>query len=305
MPEAARMLLPATRIEIDLGVVRNNLRAIRRMAGARKVIAVVKGDAYGHGAAAVARTAEAEGADYIAAGNLDEAIAIRGAGITAPILVLGSLTVDAAAEVVRHTLIASVDDTRAADALAGAAHAPQPVWIKVDCGFGRYGVALPQALAFIRAVADKPQLRLDGIYTHLPFSDEPGRAWAARQTAAFRALVAALERAAMRFPVVQATASPGLLCGFDDDTAVAAGHLLYGLDPLRPDSGINAHFSGFRPALHRIVTILVHRTQRLEGETAAGYLRHCRGPLGIVPVGLTHGYRPAVGAAFMIVRGTQ
>ncbi len=303
MPEAARMPIPATRIEIDLGAVRNNLRAIRQMAGARKVVAVVKGDGYGHGAAAVARMAEAEGTDYIAAGNLDEAIAIRAAGITAPILVLGNLTPDAAAEVARHALIASVGEMRAADALARAARAPQPVWIKVDCGFGRYGVALPQAEAFIRAVADKPQLRLDGIYTHLPFSDEPGRTWAARQTAAFRALVVALERGGMRFPVVQATASPGLLCGFADDAAVATGHLLYGLDPLRPDSSINAHFSDFRPALHRIVTMLVHRTQRLEGEASAGYLRNCRGPLGIVPVGLTHGYRPAVGAAFMIVQG--
>jgi alanine racemase len=217
--------------------------------------------------------------------------------------VLGSLAPDAATEVVRHRLIASVDDRRAADALARAANAPQAVWIKVDCGFGRYGVALPEAEAFIRAVADNPRLKLEGIYTHLPFADAAGREWAVRQTAAFRDLVAALEHAAIRFPVVQATASPGLLCGFGGDTAVATGHLLYGLNPLRAGSDTNVDFSALRLALRRVVTRLVHRTHRLQGDAAASYLRQSVGPLGTVPIGLCHGYRPAVGGAFMIVRG--
>jgi alanine racemase len=303
MHEAAPTRLPATRLEIDLDAIRSNLRTIRRMAGGRRVIGVIKADAYGHGASPIAPTLVNEGVDYLAAGSIDDAVNVRGAGVAAPILVLGSLAPDAAAEVVRHRLIASIDDTPAADALESAASAPQPVWIKVDCGFGRYGVALPEAEAFIHAIAERPRLKLEGIYTHLPFSDAAGRAWAVRQTAAFRDLLAALERAAIRFPVVQATASPGLLCGFGDDAAVATGHLLYGLNPLRPDGGAHVDVSAFRPALRRIVTRLVHRTHRLHGDAAANYLRQSAAPLGIVPIGLTHGYRPAVGDAFMIVRG--
>jgi alanine racemase len=175
----------------------------------------------------------------------------------------------------------------------------------VDCGFGRYGVGLGEAAPFIRAVAAKPSLKLDGIYTHLPFSDRPGCEWAARQTIAFWDVVAGLGREGIRFDVVQATASPGLLCGFVGDGAVAAGHLLYGMNPLREHSGIETDFSGFRPALRRVVTRLVHRTHGLPGDAAAGYLRHCRGPLGSVPIGLAHGYHPAVGEAFMIVRGAR
>ena len=288
MPEAARMLLPATRIEIDLGVVRNNLRAIRRMAGARKVIAVVKGDAYGHGAAAVARTAEAEGADYIAAGNLDEAIAIRGAGITAPILVLGSLTVDAAAEVVRHTLIASVDDTRAADALAGAAHAPQPVWIKVDCGFGRYGVALPRALASLwrRGPGESPSSGSMGSDTHLRSPTNRGALGPLGKFPCPSRLLLAGRAGTCCYASPcgggDGRKLPGFPCGSRRRDRRCSGPLaIWKLDCCGPISGIKLDIPPvFAPCFTVLLRVLADETEPLEGETVPGYLRHSPGSVG-------------------------
>src|SRR4051812_32909873 len=86
MPEAVPTRLPVTRLEIDLDAIRSNLRTIRRIAGGRKVVGVIKADGYGHGALAVAQALANEGVDYLAAGSIDEAVSVRGAGIAAPIL---------------------------------------------------------------------------------------------------------------------------------------------------------------------------------------------------------------------------
>ena len=290
------------RLEIDLDAVVANYREVVRRAGGRAIVAVVKGDAYGHGAIEVARALSGAGATLLAAGSLDEAIAIGAAGVTTPLLVLGSVAAEAAPVFVRHNLIASVDDEAGADALARAADRPTPVWVKVDCGFGRYGIGLGAARDFIRGVAARPSLRLQGIYTHLPFADQQGRDWAMQQTRRFQELVATLAAEKIRFDIVQATASPALLTGCPGDDAVAVGHLLYGMNPLA-DPGFD--MAPFRPALRGLVTRLAHRGDRLAGEQAAPYLRGGSGPLGVVPIGLVHGYRPVDPAAFMVVRGVR
>ena len=292
-------------LEIDLAAVRANYRAICRQAAGRTVIAVIKGDAYGHGAVAVARTLEAAGVKVLAAGSVEEAIAVRRAGVTAPLLVLGSVEPEAAGEFVRHDLIASLDDRAGAEALARAAGGRAPVWIKVDCGYGRFGVAAHAAADFVRDVADRLALNVRGIYTHLPFADAAGRDWAIRQTRAFDTLVSTLQREGRRFDVVQTTASPGLLSGFDACGDVAAGQLLYGMDPAGGGLDSGETMRRYLPALRAVRTRLVHLGARLAGEQAAGYLRECRGPLGVVPIGLCHGYRPMAKHAFMLVRGSR
>ena len=293
------------RMTIDLGIVAANFGEVRRRLGPRrKIIGTLKGDAYGHGAVPVARILVGLGVDLLASGNLREAIALRRAGIAAPVVLLGAQLAAAIPDIVANDLIPTLDDPRAAAALSRAARSPLPVFVKVDGGFGRFGVPLAEAAAFVAAGAARPMLTVAGLYTHLPFADAPGRDWARGRTAAFDALASALAARGLAIPVVQSLASPGLLAGLKDGgTAVAVGHLLYGLSPVGDELGRATAVDRFRPVLRAIKARLIHVGERPPGEAAAPYLRHCRGSIGVVSIGIQHGYRPALGAAHMLIGG--
>lgn len=291
--------------QIDLGAIARNLEAIRRRAGPnRRIIAVLKADGYGHGAIAIARSLADRSVDYFAIGSIEEAIAIRRVTST-PVLLLGSLDPAVCPLIVEHGIVASLDNRPAAEALSRAASGRQvDVFVKVDCGFGRFGVALSGAASYIKSVAALAGIRLAGVYTHLPFSDESGRAWAASQGHAFENLIDGLARDGLRIPLTQISASPWVSSGLADrQNAVAAGHLLYGLQPV--NSRLSIEIDGIRPALLSIVSHLVHIGERLPSLEAAPYLRGGIGLLGVVPIGISHGYRPVPGEAFMIIGGVR
>ncbi|MBI1773869.1 MAG: alanine racemase [Proteobacteria bacterium] len=292
-------------MEIDLGAIGRNLHEIRRILGPqRKIVAALKADAYGHGAVAAAQVLAASGADYLAVGSVEEAAIVRGAGIDAPIVLLGNSLPEAAGEIVRLGVIASLEERALAMALAASARNPIPVFVKVDGGFGRFGVPLSAAAPFIRFVAAEPRLRLEGLYTHLPFSDAAGRSWAERQCHAFEALVAELAQQGLRPPVTQAMASPALLTGLGDDlNASTVGHLLFGLMPVARE--LHAGPTAFAPALLSVRTRLVHLGTPLPAGQSAGYLKGRSGPLGVVPIGIQHGYRPQLGTAAMLLGGKR
>jgi alanine racemase len=291
--------------QIDLGAIGQNFDAIRRRAGpSRRIIAVLKADGYGHGAVAIATSLADRSVAYFATGSIEEAIAIKRATSTA-VLLLGSLDPVACPLIVEHGIVATLDNLPAAEALSLATGGRQmDVFVKVDCGFGRFGVALSGAASYIKAVAALPGIRLAGVYTHLPFSDASGRAWAASQGHAFETLIDGLARDGLRIPLTQISASPWLSTGLSDrQNAVAAGHLLYGLQPV--NSRLSIAIDGIRPALRSIVSHLVHIGERLPGLAAAPYLRGGTGLLGVVPIGISHGYRPVPGEAFMIIGGVR
>jgi alanine racemase len=165
-------------------------------------------------------------------------------------------------------------------------------------------VALPEAADFIRSVSAMPGLKLGGVYTHLPYSDEAGRAWAEKQGHAFSDMVSAIAREGIRIPVTQMLSSPGILCGAASrHNAIAPGSLLYGLS--RFGRGGEPSMQGFRPALRSVTTTLLHVGRRLAGAEAAPYLRNGHSTLGVVPIGIHHGYRPTSPRAHMIVGGSE
>lgn len=297
---------PPGRMEIDLAALRGNFDEIRRRAGPdRTVIAVLKADGYGHGAVAAASALADRKVDYFAAGSLHDAIAIRRA-VAAPIIVLGSLEPAAGGFFLEHRLIPSLDDLDAARALSSAAvERPVEVFVKVDAGFGRHGVVLPKAADFITAITSLPGLRLAGVYTHLPFSDEGWEPWARHQEAAFRRMITELrERSGIKIPLVQEIASPRFaIASAPAGEAVAIGHLLYGLKPVA--DRLKGDMTGIRPALAAIRSRLVHVGERLAGDAAAPYLANATGRLGVVPIGIQHGYRPIRSEAYMIVGGAK
>ncbi len=298
-----------TRVEVDLDALEGNLREIRRRVGdGKKIIAIIKADAYGHGVVEVARALAAGDTYALATGSLEDAVAVRRSGNTARILILGGSLPETVPELLDHGLIPSVDGMETARVVSETADAPSPVFIKVDCGFGRFGVPLEAARTFVEDVAALPNVRVEGVYTHLPFSDAAGRDWARRRHAAFDGLIAELAASGLEIPITQAVSSSGIAGGLTDGSnAVAPGSMLYGLAPVAPEVG---DMSGFRPTLRAIVTRLIHATERAADrplEADAEYLRHGVTATGIVPLGINEGYREAEPGrtAAMLMRGRR
>ena len=294
-------------MEIDLGAIAGNFREVRRrLAASRRTIGVIKADAYGHGAVEVAQTLSTLGVDFLASGSLKECNAMRRAGVSTPIILLGSLTAEAIQDAIRHETIPSVDSIAIADALSRATATRTSIFIKVDCGFGRFGIPIGQAATFAEYVSGLPRLKIEGIYTHLPFSDEQWRNWAERQTRVFDRLIEDLAVRGLTAPITQSQASPGLSVGLvDNGTATALGHLLYGLSPVNVGLAKVGTAFALRSGLKSIRAKLIHTGELPKGAVPAPYLRGHHGRLGVVSIGIQHGYRPTSDAAHMIIRGSE
>jgi alanine racemase len=281
--------------EMDMEALARNYRAVARRVGPEtKIIASVKADAYGHGAVACAERLVAEGAFALATGDLGEATAMRAAGITAPILMFAGVLPSGIPTLLRHGFIPTVYDMDGVDAAANATERDAPIYIKVDCGLGRLGVDLDEAPEFVAWAAARPGVRVEGLYTHLPFADAAGRDWSAANLTGFDALVARLDGAGIRVPVTQAMASSAVLAGLEDTcNAVCVGHLLYGLSPMAPGE---ADLDGFSPVLATVRARLIHVAHHPIGRDVIIAARYGIGNAmltGVVPLGVHHGMRAA------------
>src|SRR6185369_6721641 len=167
-----------TRAEINLEALRLNLRAVKRHAAGAKVWAVLKADAYGHGAPAVARTLERAGADGFCVALLEEGVELREAGIVAPILVMGGYYPGAHQEVLARNLTPVVYDIGQVEAFAKLARAgdvdsPVRAHLKVDTGMARLGVTMQALPSLVSALGDFPEVEISGLMTHLACADRP------------------------------------------------------------------------------------------------------------------------------------
>jgi alanine racemase len=289
----------ATWLEIDLEAIVDNVREIRRFVGKEtEMMAVVKANAYGHGAARVGKVVLANGADRLGVAILDEAIRLRNYGITAPIVILGHTTNEEMEKVVRYDLIQTIYTVESAKALSQAA-----VWlgkeavvhVKVDTGMGRIGF-LPDDNS-IRAIVDisyLPGIKIEGIYTHFASADDPDRSFTREQLASFREFVARLRQAGVRIPVLHAANSAATINLPEAHlNLVRPGLIVYGL---YPSPCVDRKKLNLRPALSwkAIVTlvkdvppgmsIIYGRTSR----TAAPSV------VATVPVGYGDGYPRAL-----------
>jgi alanine racemase len=240
----------------------------------------------------VARELVRLGVDTLWTGSIDEALAIRTAGIGARILLFGGYLPAEIPELLRHGLTPTIHDRIGAEAVSAAASTPVPIYVKVDSGLGRLGVPLPDAVDLIQAIAGLPNLAIEGIYSHLPFGSLAGRDWAGEKYEAFAMMLGRLAVRGVKPSVTQVWASSGLLAGMPDVcNAVCVGHLLYGLSPVAPDV---APASGLQPVLKAIKTRLVHVAHRAAGGDAAiggQYgVKNAR-ITGVVPLGLGDGMR--------------
>ena len=266
-------------IDIDLDALDSNVREIRQCIGPGvAIIASVKANAYGHGIVPVARRLSAAGVEMLATGSFADAIAMRKADITTPILMMAGALPAAIPDLLRYDLVPTVHNHDLADAVATHADQATQVYVKVDCGLGRLGIPVSDAKHFVLELARRPNVEVAGLYTHLPFADAAGREWARRGIARFDELVKALADAGLSIPVTQARASAALLSGIADNcTAISPGALLYGLSSVNADL---ADRSMLRPVMRRVSTRLIQVTDN-----------HASGARGVVPFGRVDGHR--------------
>jgi alanine racemase len=202
-------------IEVDLDAIAENVRALQAASQPRHgVTAVVKAQAYGMGASAVANAAVAAGARGAAVARLSEARLLRQAGFSAPILLLGGLHRDDCAEAIDLHLSPTVADWATAEHLASAAYARgaiASIQIKVDTGITRFGAPPDEAIAMVRGLNRLPSLKLEGFYTHFAAADDPDPFFAHQQLARFRAICQQLEADGHSLGLKHAANSAGAL----------------------------------------------------------------------------------------------
>jgi alanine racemase len=202
--------------EIDLGAVRANVHALREHCAPARLLAVVKADGYGHGAVPVAEAALEAGATGLGVALVEEGLELRAAGIDAPILVLSEPVAEAAPSVVAHGLTPVVYTLHGIDALAKAvadrgARDRLGVHLKVDTGMHRVGCQVDDAVELATQVADRPDLELAGVLTHLAVADEPDNPYTAEQLARFDDVLRTLRERGLPTGVVHACNTAGAL----------------------------------------------------------------------------------------------
>lgn len=287
-------MLALTRAEIDLSAIRHNVRLLCRHVGAGvRLMAVVKANAYGHGAVPVARAALEAGASWLGVASVAEGIALRDAGLRAPILVLGYTPPTLAAEALRHDLSLTVYDVGVAREIGRVARALDRlarVHVKVDTGMHRLGFLphqVPHALAEIGAT---PGVHIEGVFTHLSSADSDPE-YTLWQVQRFQSATAGAN-VMLRHVCNSAGTMSYPQAHYD---LVRVGIALYGLSPyapLPPASPLVAHL---RPAL--TLKTVIASVKWLPDGARVGYggRYRCKGAcrIAVIPVGYGDGFRRA------------
>jgi alanine racemase len=162
-------ILRPTHVEVNLKNLSHNLGVIRERVGKRKVMGIVKANAYGHGLVEISRYLEKENVDYLGVAFIEEAIAIRNAGINTPILVLGGLDNDQIEMFLENDITitgSSIEKLEAISKKAKGLNQTAKVHLKIDTGMGRIGVQWNRAEPFIKEAFNLPNIEIEGIFSH-------------------------------------------------------------------------------------------------------------------------------------------
>ena len=258
-----------TRVVVDLEALAHNLDAIRARVGV-PVMGVVKANAYGHGLVPVARHLQARGIDQLGVAFVEEGIALRQAGITVPILVLGGLFGRQVAQYLAHDLevtVSSLDKLRQVEAAAESLGRKAVVHLKVDTGMERIGVHSYSARPFIEAAMASKWCVPKGIYSHLACADDPASPMTRQQLERFTEACAHVERIGAPMPIRHLANSGGVL-HFPETwlDMVRPGIVLYGV---LPDPASQASIP-LRPALSLVSQVVYFKVVRAGNPVSYG-----------------------------------
>jgi alanine racemase len=283
--------LNSTVAEISLPALRHNLQVVTRLVGPATVLAVVKANAYGHGAVPVSRAFLAAGAHRLGVATVAEGLELREAGITAPIVVLGGIFPEEIQSLLDGHLtpvLHSHEAIHAQNLAASSRHIsrPLPVHLKVDTGMSRLGLPPEDVLAILGS-SWPATLQVEGLMSHLARADEPDPAPTEDQLATFRALLDAVKSLGLAVPFTHIAGSAAIL-RFPSShcNMVRPGLMLYGYAPGSASSPT------LRPALTWKTRIVqVKRIQTGQAVSYGGTFVAARPTtLAVLPVGYADGY---------------
>jgi alanine racemase len=290
---------------VDLGAVEHNVRVLCEHAGPAQVMAVVKADGYGHGATRVARAAVAAGAAELGVATVDEALALRADGITAPLLAwLHPPGIDFAPALLADVQIA-VSSVRQLDELLDAVRRTgrtAAVTVKVDTGLNRNGVAAadyPAMLTALRQAVAEDAIRLRGLMSHLVYADQPENPINDVQAQRFSEMLAHARDQGVHFEVAHLSNSsatmsrPDLAFGL-----VRPGIAVYGLSPV-PKLGD----MGLIPAMTVKCAVALVKSIRAGESVSYGHTwtAHRDTNLGLLPIGYADGVFRSLGGRLQVL----
>ncbi len=299
-------------VEVDLAAIRRNYHRLAGRVAPAKILAVVKADAYGHGAVAVARALEAEaggeGGERLAGfavATAEEAIELRNAGVEAQILVLSPLPDEAAPVLMQHRLvpvISSIESLQALKAFSKGNGWTAPLHLKFDTGMTRLGIDAREASSLFELFRSSPELRLEGVMSHLAEAETPESDSNPQQQGRFLEALSFLTEAERRTTIVHLANSAGALhlpsARFD---WVRLGIALYGYDSAGRLS------AELEPVLS--VEAEIVQVKSIPPGTRVGYggrfTAERPSRIGIVPVGYADGYSWRLGNRADVLVGGQ
>ncbi len=297
-------------VEIDLNAIRHNLVEIRRLVGsAVEIMAVVKADAYGHGAVKTAQTALQSGANWLGVALPEEGIALRKAGITAPILVFSPLQTDQAEVMAGFDLTPTICMLEPAVALSRAATAmgkKLSFHVKIDTGMGRIGVPANEGIVFIKKIVSLPGLIFDGAFSHLATADEHDKEYAKYQIKNFNKVIVDLKTEGLLPPKAHLANSAAIIdLPLAYYNLVRPGIILYGM---YPSTEVEVDKVQLKPAFSlktRVVFI-----KRVSPGTAVSYGRKYiasqKTTIITIPIGYADGWtRRLSGKAEVLISGKR
>lgn len=295
----ANFLFQPTRptwVEVDTAALAANVRALKALIGRDvALMAVVKADAYGHGAVVTSQTALLNGATYLGVSSLAEALELRDAGIEAPILAMNYTPVYLARQASQQNItltLYDLDMARAYDRAAREIGGRLKVHLKIDTGMGRLGVMPVNAVAFFRHITALKSLEVEGIFTHFSSADDDPE-YTAHQLKVFRDVIRPLQATTgWRFKYSHAANSAATLAHPESHfNMVRVGLAIYGLQPSEtvrlPD--------GFKPALTWKTVVAQVKTLPPQHPVGYGKTYETRGEerIAVLPVGYGDGFRRA------------
>ena len=295
--------LHSTWAEVDLGAIRANVRYFLEHTGTQ-VMAIVKANAYGHGAVPVAKAALEAGATWCGVARVNEAQELRQAGIGCPILILGYTPQNRFRELIADGVSMTVWDFSQIQAISAAAsqiNQTARLHLKVDTGMSRLGIPPVDAPGLLRAATQLPHIQIEGLFTHFARADEDDHLPSDQQEALFQDLLDTLKTSGIQIPLVHAANSAASLTRRSVHfNCVRVGIAMYGLHP----SAECPLPSSFRPALRWKSVLAQVKTLPPGRGISYGhtYTTAHSERIGTVPVGYADGFRRTAGNQ-VLVRG--
>lgn len=300
-------LLRPTWAEISCEALRRNSACVRALAGKRRVMAVIKADAYGHGAVPVARVLEAAGADAFGVATIEEGIELREAGITKPILLLGGIYMSDPAALVEYRLAPTISSTARLDTIAECARrqrTPVEFHLKIDTGMSRLGLPPKLLESFVEHWRNLDGgtgqvLRLGGCFTHLASAEDCVATQTDEQLARFKSALRRLRALGVTPGLVHVSNSAGLVARSDiSETMVRIGALFFGfcLSLVLPAGTNSPTIPQLQPALtfkSRVIFLKDHPAGTPLGYSGSFFTRR-PSRIATLPVGYADGLNRAL-----------